>query len=61
MSKAEVKMEINKVLDTLPDSALQQLLEFLKQLENKNEPYFQQDKLFSILSEDAELLKKLAE
>ena len=61
MSKAEVKMEINKVLDNLPDTALQQLLEFLKELENTNQPYFQQDKLLSILMEDGELLKKLAE
>ena len=36
MSKEEIKYEINKVLDHSSDSALQELLEFLKEVEAKH-------------------------
>ena len=37
MSKEEIKSEINKVLDTLPDNALQDLLSFLKSVGKKSD------------------------
>ncbi|HLK28895.1 MAG TPA: hypothetical protein VKT28_09945 [Puia sp.] len=61
MSKDEIKYEINKVLDHLPDEALEKLLSYLKRLDN-DEPSFLFDKMTieKILSEDKELLQKLA-
>ncbi|MGZ5255857.1 MAG: hypothetical protein ACXWCT_15720 [Flavitalea sp.] len=62
MSKDEIKYEINKVLDGLSNDALQELLLFLKQLEDKQILYkLDAGKLNSILAEDEELLKKLAQ
>jgi len=62
MSKDEIKYEINKVLDLLPDKALSDLLSFLKNLENKPEkPFLDTAQLQKILKEDKELLQKLAQ
>lgn len=60
MSKDEIKLEINKVLDEFSTNALEELLSFLKQLEQKKGS-FKKDHLQKILSEDKELLKKLAQ
>jgi hypothetical protein len=62
MSKDEIKSEINRVLDNLSSDALHELLSFLRQLE-ETQPLYKLDaeKLNSILEEDAELLKKLAQ
>lgn len=61
MSKEEVKYEINKVLDLLPDKALEDLLSFLKNIERKpSSSMLDNDILAKILSEDNELLEKLA-
>ena len=61
MSKEEIKTEINKVLDTLPDKALEDLPSFLKSIGGK-ESISLPDKttIGKILSEDKELLAKLA-
>ena len=59
MSKEQLKHEINKVLDQFSDSALEQLLSFLKQLESNNLISNSSD-LTKILSEDKQLLEKLA-
>lgn len=62
MSKEEIKYEINKVLDNFSDKALGELLAFLKELDTKKA-----DKasfispLSKVLSEDKELLAKLAQ
>jgi hypothetical protein len=61
MSKEEIKYEINKVLDKLSDKSLEDLLSFLKSIETKNSSLFSQDSLQKILSEDKELLQKLAQ
>jgi hypothetical protein len=62
MSKDEIKYEINRVLDGLSNDALHELLSFLKQLEEKHPLYkLDADKFNSILEEDEELLKKLAQ
>jgi len=62
MSKDEIKYEINKVLDLLPDKALEDLLSFLKNIENHNSDIFlEKSRLQRILNEDKDLLQKLAQ
>lgn len=61
MSKEEIKYEINKVLDHFSDKSLEELLSFLKSIEEKNSSIFRQDSLKKILAEDKELLQKLAQ
>jgi hypothetical protein len=61
MSKEEIKHEINKVLDHLPDKTLQDILSFLKNLKSKQTLSFSdRTVLDKILSEDKDLLEKLA-
>ncbi len=61
MSKDEIKSEINKVLDRFSDKTLADLLSFLKNIED-NQSFTLLDKstLEKILTEDEDLLKKLA-
>jgi len=62
MSKDEIKYEINRVLDHFSDGALQELLSFLKQLEERHmSSATNSDLLHRILTEDRELLEKLAQ
>jgi hypothetical protein len=62
MSKDEIKHEINRVLDHFSDQALAELLTFLKQLESRNNNAFlSSSDLQKILSEDKQLLEKLAQ
>jgi hypothetical protein len=62
MSKDQIKYEINRVLDKFSSDALEELLSFLKQLEERNNPAtVNSDVLQRILSEDRELLEKLAQ
>ena len=62
MSKDEIKYEINRVLDNFSDKALEELLTFLKQLESQNNNSFlSSSDLQKILSEDKQLLERLAQ
>lgn len=62
MSKDQIKYEINQVLDKFSGDALEELLSFLKQLEERNsQATVNSDVLQRILSEDKELLEKLAQ
>ena len=62
MSKDEIKFEISKVLDHFSDSVLQELLSFLKKLEQqRGASILNSDSLRKILSEDRDLLKRLAQ
>jgi hypothetical protein len=62
MSKDQIKYEISKVLDQFSDKALEELLSFLKQLEERhNYRVINADQLNKILSEDKALLEKLAQ
>ena len=62
MSKEEIKFEISKVLDQFSDTALTELLAFLKDLDLKHQSRFSTDALLTkILAEDKELLEKLAQ
>ena len=62
MSKEEIKHEINKVFDHLSDKTLQDILSFLKNIENKQTISFEDRAVLDkILSQDKYLLEKLAE
>lgn len=62
MSKEEIKYEISKVLDQFSDKALVELLAFLKELDTKKDVKINlAASLSKILSEDKELLAKLAQ
>ncbi|MDP3929350.1 MAG: hypothetical protein Q8R57_10030 [Bacteroidota bacterium] len=62
MTKTQLKSEIIKVLDNVPDSILQDVLDFLKELQNQPEGKVKlTNNLRKILAEDKELLQKLAQ
>lgn len=62
MSKEEIKYEIGKVLDHFSDKVLSELLSFLKELDSKQDKKtFTMDYLEKILTEDKDLLVKLAQ
>ena len=61
MSKEEVKEQINKVLDKVPDDALENILSYLELLLSKSESELKIINNFNkILSQDREVLEKLA-
>jgi hypothetical protein len=61
MSKNEDKDQINKVLDNVYDEALESILNYLKELISKSETDFiLSNNLNKILSEDKEVLERLA-
>jgi hypothetical protein len=61
MSKNEVKDQINKVLDNVSDEALESILNYLKELISKSETdLILSNNLNKILSEDKEVLERLA-
>lgn len=62
MSTAEIKTEIDKVLDTLPEDALESVLDYLKSITHTTKEKLAYSKnLRKILEEDRELLEKLAQ
>jgi hypothetical protein len=62
MTKTQVKAEIQKVLDSVPESVLQDVLDFLKVLQNQpNDKVKQTNNLRKILAEDRDLLERLAQ
>ena len=60
MSKDQIKNEINKVLDQFPSNTLQEILHFLKKIENRHSWNLNPDDLNKILTEDKDLLERLA-
>jgi len=61
MSSKEIKTEIQKSLDNVPDSVLQDILDFLRQVEKQPADRLTLTKnLRDILTEDKELLERLA-
>jgi hypothetical protein len=61
MSKNDVKDQINKVLDNVSDEALESILNYLKELISKSEEdLILSNNLNKILSEDKEVLERLA-
>jgi mRNA-degrading endonuclease RelE of RelBE toxin-antitoxin system len=62
MTSIEIKTEIQKVLDQVPESVLEDVLAFLKELQLKSPDQIKlANNLRKILSEDRELLEKLAQ
>jgi mRNA-degrading endonuclease RelE of RelBE toxin-antitoxin system len=61
MSIAEIKSEINKSLDKIPENVLQDVLNYLKDLENlPSDKIERAQHLRKILNEDKNLLERLA-
>jgi hypothetical protein len=61
MTKIQLQTEIQKVLDNVPESVLQDILDFLKELQNQPSDKIKlANNLRQILSEDKELLERLA-
>lgn len=62
MTKAQIQTEILKVLDNVPESILQDVLDFLKELQDQPEDKVRlANNLRQILAEDKELLERLAQ
>jgi mRNA-degrading endonuclease RelE of RelBE toxin-antitoxin system len=62
MTSIEIKTEIQKVLDQVPESVLQNVLDFLKELRTKSADNIKfANNLRRIISEDRELLEKLTQ
>lgn len=62
MTKLQIQTEIQKVLDNFPESVLQDVLDFLKELQEQPADKVKlTNNLRQILSEDKELLEKLAQ
>jgi hypothetical protein len=61
MTTQEIKSEIQKSLDKVPESVLQDILDFLRKAENQSTDKLNLARnLKGILTEDRELLEKLA-
>lgn len=61
MKPAEIKTELHKVIDTFPEDSLQDLLDFLNELQGQSPAKARlSNNLRQILAEDKELLEKLA-
>jgi hypothetical protein len=62
MTKTEIKIEIQKALDNVPENVLQDILDLLKSLQNQPGDRLKlTQSLRQILLEDKELLGKLAQ
>lgn len=62
MTKSEIKIEIQKALDNIPENVLQDILHLLKGLQNQPKDKLEiTHSLRQILAEDKELLEKLAQ
>ena len=62
MSREEVKSAINELLDNTPGQVLNEVLEYLKSIQGKSSQAIAlSHNLRTILTEDKELLKRLAQ
>ena len=62
MTKQQIKSEIQKALDQVPESVLQDILDFLIDIQTKTTDQVEMSRhLKKILKEDKELLEKLAQ
>jgi len=61
MTVQEIRQEIHKVVDNMPEEVLQNVLEYFHELEHSSKDQIKlAQNLKTILSEDKELLHKLA-
>jgi len=62
MDKKEIKVEINKILENIPEHVLQEVLEYLKEAQSHSKEKIGFSKnLRKILNEDRNLLRRLAQ
>lgn len=62
MTITQIRTEIQKVLDNVPENALQDVLDFLKELQSASPEHIKlTNNLRQILAQDKELLEKLAQ
>jgi hypothetical protein len=62
MSREEVKTAINELLDNTPEQVLKEVFDYLKSVQGKsNESVSLSQNLRTILTEDKELLERLAQ
>ena len=62
MTKDQLKEEIQKALDEVPETALEDILKYLKDVRSKSSDKVEMSKnLRKILDEDKELLDRLAQ
>lgn len=62
MTNAQIRTEIQSVLDNVPETILQDVLDFLKELQDQPADKVKlANSLRQILSEDKELLERLAQ
>jgi hypothetical protein len=62
MTKTEIKIEIQKVLDNVPENVIQDIIDLLKGLQNQPLDKLEiTHSLRQIIAEDKELLEKLAQ
>jgi len=62
MTAIEIKTEIQKVIDQVPETVLPDVLDFLKELQVKSEDQIKLvNNLKKIISEDRELFQRLAQ
>lgn len=62
MTTKQIKTEIQKLLDKVPENVLQDLLNYLKEAQKQTKDQAEQySHLRKIIHEDRELLEKLAE
>ncbi|HCS19874.1 MAG TPA: hypothetical protein DIW47_04825 [Bacteroidetes bacterium] len=62
MTKTQLIIEIQKVIDSVPETVLQDVLDFLKELQDQPVDKVKlTNNLRQILSEDKELLERLAQ
>ena len=60
MTAIEIKKEINKALDQVPEKLLVDILDLIKEVQSDNSKSTLTSNLKKILSEDSDLLHKLA-
>lgn len=62
MTTQDLKTEIQKALDNVPENALEEVLVYLQELKQRQfKPFSSPENLQKILQEDEEVLKKLAQ
>jgi len=61
MSKVEIKEEISKIIDGLPDDSLKDLLLYLQEVEKEPSSTNLATNVRKILTEDSNLLHRLAQ
>lgn len=62
MSREEIKIAISELLDNTPEQVLQEVFDYLKSAQGKsNESVSLSQNLRTILTEDRELLERLAQ